>query len=497
MAHDVFISYSDKDRLIVSGICAYLEQNGIRCFVAYRDIPKGVVWAGAITDAIEECQLMVIVYSENFNNSKQVDREIQLCSDAEKPMLNFRLCDASYNKIKKYYLLNINHLDAFPNPEEEFGTLLKSIETLFVINKPSDFTGLICKKNIENDICSNRLDESDLIIEKNHEQLLFDGLNYSAKDYFEKGQNAEKKDDFELAKKYYQMAIQEDSSHTDSYNFLGVLYGKMGDLDKSIFNLKKAIEIDPVYHNALVNVGISYGRQNDLKSAFHAFDKAISINPNGIDAYLNKGIFLKNSGNMDGAIDTFNHVISLDRENKESYLNLGDIFAEIGNYEKAIIAYQEAIKIDNKYTSALYNLGATQYDHMKYVEAISAFTQVISINSNNSDAYFFLGSCYYMLDDYLKSIECFTKSIHINPNHPDTYFALGKLYGKNREYDNAIVAYQKAISIKPDDAEAYFGMGISYYAKEDFNKEKECYIKGAQLGHKTCQEWLKNNNETW
>lgn len=130
MANDVFISYSDKDRLIVSGICAYLEQNGIRCFVAYRDIPKGVVWAGAITDAIEECQLMVIVYSENFNNSKQVDREIQLCSDADKPMLNFRLCDVAYNKIKKYYLLNINHLDAFPNPEKEFGTLLKSIEAL-------------------------------------------------------------------------------------------------------------------------------------------------------------------------------------------------------------------------------------------------------------------------------------------------------------------------------------------------------------------------------
>lgn len=130
MAYDVFISYSDKDRLIVCGICAYLEQNGIRCFVAYRDIPKGVIWAGAITDAIEGCQLMVIVYSENFNSSKQVDREIQLCSDADKPMLIFRLCDVSYNNVKKFYLLNINHLDAFPNPEKEFGTLLKSIEAL-------------------------------------------------------------------------------------------------------------------------------------------------------------------------------------------------------------------------------------------------------------------------------------------------------------------------------------------------------------------------------
>lgn len=127
MAHDVFVSYSDKDRLTVSGICSYLEGKGLRCFVAYRDIPKAVIWAGAITEAIHNCKIMVIVYSENFNQSKEVDREIQLCSDFEKPMLIFRLSPSVYSNIKRFYLSNINHLDAFPNPEKEFDKLSQSI----------------------------------------------------------------------------------------------------------------------------------------------------------------------------------------------------------------------------------------------------------------------------------------------------------------------------------------------------------------------------------
>lgn len=130
MEHDVFISYSTKDQKIVEGLSAYLEQNGIRCFVAYRDIPRGVVWAKAITEAIENCKLMVVVFSEHFNRSEQVDREIEMCMEEGKPILTFRIQDTAFTGVKKYYLKNINWIDAFPNPQACFGELLKSVKAL-------------------------------------------------------------------------------------------------------------------------------------------------------------------------------------------------------------------------------------------------------------------------------------------------------------------------------------------------------------------------------
>lgn len=135
MTHDIFISYSSKDQKVVEGLSAYLEQQGIRCFVAYRDIPKGAVWAAKITEAIEICQCMVIVFSENFNSSPQVDREIEMCFEEEKPVIPFKIQDSPLSGAKKYYLKNINWLDAFPEPEKCFGELCLSVKRLMSDNK--------------------------------------------------------------------------------------------------------------------------------------------------------------------------------------------------------------------------------------------------------------------------------------------------------------------------------------------------------------------------
>ena len=130
MKFDVFISYSSHDQKVVEGLCAYLEQHKIRCFVAYRDIPRGVVWARAIVEALDESRMMVVVFSDHFNNSDQVDREIELASEDRKPILTFRITDDAFKGAKKYYLKNINWIDAFPNPAELFGSVADNVAKL-------------------------------------------------------------------------------------------------------------------------------------------------------------------------------------------------------------------------------------------------------------------------------------------------------------------------------------------------------------------------------
>ena len=128
--YDVFISYSSDDQKIAEGICGYLERMGYRCFVAYRDIPRGVVWAAAITDAIDDSAMMVVVFSNAFNVSPQTDREIELASENKMPILTYRIADDKMTGAKKYYLKNLNWIDAFPNPENYFGQLLDSVVKL-------------------------------------------------------------------------------------------------------------------------------------------------------------------------------------------------------------------------------------------------------------------------------------------------------------------------------------------------------------------------------
>lgn len=140
MNHDVFISYSSKDQKIVEALSHYLEERGVRCFVAYRDIPKGKVWAAAITEAMENSQMMVVIFSDNFNNSDEVDREIEMCAEDKKPILTFKITDDQFVGAKKYYLKNINWIDAFPDPAEKFAPLYSNIKKLIVVNEPTSNT---------------------------------------------------------------------------------------------------------------------------------------------------------------------------------------------------------------------------------------------------------------------------------------------------------------------------------------------------------------------
>ena len=137
MKYDVFISYSSHDQKVVEGLCAYLEERKIRCFVAYRDIPRGVVWARAIVEALDESRMMVVVFSEHFNQSEQVDREIELASEDKKPILTFRITNDAFKGAKKYYLKNINWIDAFPHPEQVFGSVAENVAKLLDMNLSS------------------------------------------------------------------------------------------------------------------------------------------------------------------------------------------------------------------------------------------------------------------------------------------------------------------------------------------------------------------------
>ena len=130
MKYDVFISYSSKDQKVAEGICGFLESNSYRCFVAYRDIARGVVWAGAIANAIDESRMMVVVFSNAFNLSTQTDREIELAAENNIPILTYRITEDKFTGAKKYYLKNLNWIDAFPNPEDYFGHLMENVVKL-------------------------------------------------------------------------------------------------------------------------------------------------------------------------------------------------------------------------------------------------------------------------------------------------------------------------------------------------------------------------------
>ena len=119
MAHDVFISYSHKDKAIADAICAKLEQDGSRCWYAPRDIRAGADWAASIIDAIESSKVMVLVFTDSSNASQQVLREINNAVSAGVVLVPFKLTAKPPNRGMQYYLSTVHWLDAMDGPREK------------------------------------------------------------------------------------------------------------------------------------------------------------------------------------------------------------------------------------------------------------------------------------------------------------------------------------------------------------------------------------------
>ena len=118
MAHDIFISHSSKDKTIADAVCATFEANGLRCWVAPRDVPPGAAWGAAIVDAIQNSRVMVLIFSDNANTSGQIAREVERAADYGVTIVPIRVEDVAPARSLQYFLSNIHWLDALSPPLE-------------------------------------------------------------------------------------------------------------------------------------------------------------------------------------------------------------------------------------------------------------------------------------------------------------------------------------------------------------------------------------------
>src|SRR5438874_9899002 len=116
MPRDVFISDSAQEKKVAETICAALEQSGIRCWVAPRDVRPGKSFPGEITRAIEQTKVMLLIFSRHSNSSEQVLREVQLAVDCHVPIIRLRLEDIPLSDDLRYYLSTPHWLDALSHP---------------------------------------------------------------------------------------------------------------------------------------------------------------------------------------------------------------------------------------------------------------------------------------------------------------------------------------------------------------------------------------------
>jgi serine/threonine protein kinase/formylglycine-generating enzyme required for sulfatase activity/energy-coupling factor transporter ATP-binding protein EcfA2 len=119
LGKDVFVSYASADKEAAFGLCRQLEDQGIGCWIAPRDVPLGANYSEAIIRAIEGTPATLLLLSAQANASIHVAHEVEKATSSRRRVLPVRLEDVQPGPALALHLAAAQWLDAWCLPIDQ------------------------------------------------------------------------------------------------------------------------------------------------------------------------------------------------------------------------------------------------------------------------------------------------------------------------------------------------------------------------------------------
>jgi tetratricopeptide (TPR) repeat protein len=134
--------------------------------------------------------------------------------------------------------------------------------------------------------------------------------------------------------------------------YIDFFYNQQADLE-----LNKAIAQNPNLPFAHYNLGVVYQRLGRLDKAVEEYKKEITISPREPWSYENLAKITLDRGSPDEAIPLFRHALSLYSKLSASWAGLGRAYSQKRQFDQAITCYHRALALDPDNAKFHYQLG--------------------------------------------------------------------------------------------------------------------------------------------
>lgn len=474
---------------MADAIVANFEQNGIKCWYAPRDIMPGQEWVSAINEGLHSSKVVVLIYTDESNQSRQVMNEIALAFNAGITIVPFRLTENEMSDEFEYYLTRVHWLDALSKPlSKNIDALREYVEV--ILQKPHEETeessqaGNVKKKTKKKWVLPAAVAAALLVIaagvfcflkfgrpdkeelaRQQIEELMEEGKEHYYTEYHGTEDNAKARECFEQAAEL---------GEAEAYYFLGQLDERDYEFQSAVKNYEIAIDND-CYIAATALAGkyrLGYGVEQNVEKARELCEEAV------------------------------------DNDCPDGYLGLGRLVAEgqagfDPDAQKALKYYEKALKSDSPEdkSNALISIGdlykngyagvERDYDEAEdyYLQAMEAYPYC------TGSAYERIASLYVAQDENVFAEDYYGKALKFYEKAADagdltSINAAGYLYsdGKGTEADGekAMDYYRKAADA--GNTWAMTNIGRLYEngggnVVQNYDKAYEWYRKAADKDH--------------
>lgn len=126
----IFISHSSRDQKIADTLRQAIENRGFVCWISGRDIGPGEGFQDVIVHSLQQSYAMLLVFTQNANNSQEIKKEVALASQFDVPIIPIRVEDVLPSNAFKYELATRQWVDAFQNWERAVTVICNKLKTI-------------------------------------------------------------------------------------------------------------------------------------------------------------------------------------------------------------------------------------------------------------------------------------------------------------------------------------------------------------------------------
>ena len=251
-----------------------------------------------------------------------------------------------------------------------------------------------------------------------------------------------------------------DKITSETLNDLGLLYYKMGDVERALAQLDQAINTQPVFSSAYFNRGVIHSSIHQYAKAAQDYHRLLTINPNHFEAQYNLGVSYLRQKEYPKAISAFGKASSLTggaRKARALY-NMGIAYraADENNRNRARSAFEAAIRIKPDYLEARIGLVTIEPDTPQgHANALRELEKILSIKPSYSRAYFQRALIYNKQRQAAKAANNYLKAIQFNPEYSKARYNYGLLMLESGKLAKAREQFEWILKHTPTTSAAY------------------------------------------
>lgn len=169
------------------------------------------------------------------------------------------------------------------------------------------------------------------------------------------------------------IAISFDGKIEEAYHMIGRCYFEKGDIEKSLFNFNKTLEINPDFSDAWAYQGyLLTSVTGDYVRGIESYRKSVSTGPPEYLPTLLRGLgqAYLDAGFVEEAKNCYNQAFRIDGDVGLHFFNLSDIEYSLENFDEAIRLGNEAEKADSSYfPETSYYYGPGEHTSEAFIQA--------------------------------------------------------------------------------------------------------------------------------